>query len=134
MVNFYDTKFEFGYVRNASGEGSSMIYIDEVGTLDSSRYWDMASYGNGKIVENSKEMFRKFLCDSVPDADVLLNKTRMAERTELGKTFKVPVAALMATSDLYKNVAEQLTGVAVAEVGNAREEILDALSAYGIVS
>jgi len=128
-----DTKFEFGYIPNASGDGYSMIYIDEVGTLDSSRYWDEASYADGKIVENSKEMFRKFLCDSVPDADVLLNKKRMEEREELGKTFKVPVEALMATSDLYKSVAEQLTGKPVAEISNAREEILDSLSKFGIL-
>ena len=129
-----DTKFEFGYIPNAAGDGHSMIYIDEVGTLDSSRYWDAAAYADGKIVENSKEMFRKFLCDSVPEADVLLNKERMDERVELGKNFKVPVDALMATSDLYKNTAEKLTGAAVPEISNARQEILDALSPYGIVS
>ena len=129
-----DTKFEFGYIPNAAGDGHSMIYIDEVGTLDSSRYWDAAAYADGKIVENSKEMFRKFLCDSVPEADVLLNKERMDERVELGKNFKGPVDALMATSDLYKNTAEKLTGAAVPKISNARQEILDALSPYGIVS
>lgn len=128
-----DTKFEFGYIPNASGDGHSMIYIDEVGTLDSSRFWDKTAYAEGKIVENSKEMFRKFLCDSVPDADVLLNKERMAEREELGKSFKVPVEALMATSDLYKSTAEKLTGKPVPEIKNAREEILAALTAFGII-
>ncbi len=128
-----DTKFEFGYVKNASGE-TSMIYIDEVGTLDSSRYWDAAAYADGKIIENSKEMFRKFLCDSVPDADVLLNKARMDERNILGKSFKVPVEALMATSDLYKNIAEKFTGKPIPQITKPREEILDALTAYGVVS
>lgn len=128
-----DTKFEFGYVPNTSGDGHTMIYIDEVGTLDSSRYWDKAAYADGKIVENSKEMFRKFLCDAAPEADVLLNKERMDERVELGKSFKVPVEALLATSDLYKNTAEQLTGKPVPEITHARQEILDALQAFGIV-
>lgn len=128
-----DTKFEFGYIPKESGDGYSMIYIDEVGTLDSSRYWDKASYADGNIVENSKEMFRKFLCDSVPDADVLLNKERMDERSVLGKDFKVPVEALMEVSDLYKTTAEQLIGKKIPEVSNAREEILDALSAFGLV-
>jgi phosphoribosylaminoimidazole-succinocarboxamide synthase len=128
-----DTKFEFGYIPNPSGDGYSMIYIDEVGTLDSSRYWDKSAYADGKIVENSKEMFRKYLCDSVPDADVLLNKERMDEREEIGKTFKVPVEALMATSDLYKSTAQKLTGNPVPEITNARQEILDSLAAYGIV-
>ncbi len=110
-----------------------MIYIDEVGTLDSSRYWDKQAYADGKIVENSKEMFRKFLCDSVPEADVLLNKERMDERLQLGESFKVPAEALMATSKLYKNTAEQLTGAPVPEISNARQEIIDALAGYGIV-
>ncbi len=130
-----DTKFEFGYVRGNSGDKDdcSIIYIDEVGTLDSSRYWDATAYKEGKIVENSKEMFRKFLCDSVPEADVLLNKAKMSERKALGVNFKVPVEALMATSNLYKDMAKQLTGSAVPEVGNARQEIIDALASYGIV-
>ena len=130
-----DTKFEFGYVRGTSGDPDdfSMIYIDEVGTLDSSRYWDAAAYSDGKIVENSKEMFRKFLCDSVPDADVLLNKERMDERTELGESYKIPVDAMMAVSDLYKTTAEKLTGKPVPQVENARQEIIDALGAYGLV-
>ncbi len=128
-----DTKFEFGYIPNASGDGYSMIYIDEVGTLDSSRYWDASSYADGKVVENSKEMFRKFLCDSVPEADVLLNKERMEERELLGQNFKVPVDAMMAISELYNNTAEQLTGKPLPKVSNAREEILEALMPFGIV-
>ena len=128
-----DTKFEFGYVPNASGDGYSMIYIDEVGTLDSSRYWEKSSYTQGKIVENSKEMFRKFLCNSVPDADVLLNKERMDERDELGKSFHVPVDAMMEISELYKKKTEEITGKPVPEVGDARQEILDALAGLGLV-
>lgn len=129
-----DTKFEFGYIPNASGEGYSMIYIDEVGTPDSSRYWDAEAYAEGRIVENSKEMFRKFLCDSVPEADVLLNKERMDERTLLGESFKVPVEDLMAVSEVYTSTAERLIGKPVPKVGNAREEILEALAAFGIVA
>jgi phosphoribosylaminoimidazole-succinocarboxamide synthase len=110
-----------------------MIYIDEVGTLDSSRFWDAAAYADGKIVENSKEMFRKFLCDSVPEADVLLNKERMDEREVLGQAYKVPVDAMMAVSELYNNTAEQLTGKPMPKIENAREEILEALAPFGIV-
>jgi phosphoribosylaminoimidazole-succinocarboxamide synthase len=128
-----DTKFEFGYIPNASGDGHSMIYIDEVGTLDSSRFWDASAYADGKIVENSKEMFRKFLCDSVPEADVLLNKERMDEREVLGQAYKVPVDAMMAVSELYNNTAEQLTGKPMPKIENAREEILEALAPFGIV-
>ncbi len=112
----------------------SMIYIDEVGTLDSSRYWDLEAYGEGKMVENSKERFRKMLCDAVPDKDVLLNKDRMAERVPLGETFKVPVESMMAIGELYSQMAERLTGSAVPRIENARQEILDALSSFGIVA
>ena len=128
-----DTKFEFGYVPSPTGDGYSMIYIDEVGTLDSSRYWEKSSYADGDIVENSKEMFRKFLCDAVPDTDVLLNKERMNERDELGKTFLVPVDAMMSVSDLYQKKTEEITGKPVPEVCDARQEILDALTELGIV-
>ncbi len=130
-----DTKFEFGYVANQPGSQTdfSMIYIDEVGTLDSSRFWDLAAYREGKMVENSKERFRKLLCDAVPDKDVLLNKDRMAERGPLGESFKVPVASMMAIGDLYREMAERLTGNAVPRIEHARQEILDALAPYGIV-
>ncbi len=130
-----DTKFEFGYVANKPGSEAdlSMIYIDEVGTLDSSRFWDLAAYREGRMVENSKERFRKLLCDAVPDKDVLLNKNRMAERGLLGETFKVPVQTMMAIGDLYRDMAERLTGGTVPRIEHARQEILDALAPYGIV-
>jgi phosphoribosylaminoimidazole-succinocarboxamide synthase len=130
-----DTKFEFGYVANQPGSETdlSMIYIDEVGTLDSSRYWDLAAYREGEMVENSKERFRKLLCDAVPDRDVLLNKDRMAERGPLGETFRVPVEAMMAIGELYRDMAERLTGAAAPRIEHARQEILDALAPYGIV-
>ena len=57
---FVDTKFEFGYVTDASGN-EKLIYMDEVGTPDSSRIWDGAAYRDGQIVDNSKEDFRKVL-------------------------------------------------------------------------
>jgi phosphoribosylaminoimidazole-succinocarboxamide synthase len=130
-----DTKFEFGYAANQAGAESelSMIYIDEVGTLDSSRYWDLAAYREGRMVENSKERFRKLLCDAVPDRDVLLNKDRMDERGPLGESFRVPVEAMMAIGELYRDMAERLTGAAVPRIAHARQEILDALAPYGIV-
>jgi phosphoribosylaminoimidazole-succinocarboxamide synthase len=128
-----DTKFEFGYVTETEDD-NTLIYIDEVGTLDSSRYWDMSAYQDGSTVENSKEMFRKYLCDAVPDRDVLLNKSRMAEREALGRDFRVPAEAMMAVSELYCNVAERFTDRPVPKIKNARQEILDALSTLGIVT
>merc|ERR1712232_870772 len=43
---FVDTKFEFGYVMDKAGE-EKLIYMDEVGTPDSSRIWDGAKYRDG---------------------------------------------------------------------------------------
>ena len=48
------------YAANAAGE-PKLIYMDEVGTPDSSRIWDGAAYRDGRVVENSKEGFRKML-------------------------------------------------------------------------
>ena len=81
---FVDTKFEFGYVNDAAGN-EKLIYMDEVGTPDSSRIWDGEEYRNGNIVENSKEGFRQFLLNHFEDADILLNKDRMDERTALAR-------------------------------------------------
>lgn len=50
---FVDTKFEFGYVNDAAGN-EKLIYMDEVGTPDSSRIWDGAALRDGQIVEKSK--------------------------------------------------------------------------------
>ena len=42
---FVDTKFEFGYAEDAQGH-RKLIYMDEVGTPDSSRIWDGPAYRN----------------------------------------------------------------------------------------
>ncbi len=46
---FVDTKFEFGYVKDVNGD-DKLIYMDEVGTPDSSRIWDGEEYRARKIV------------------------------------------------------------------------------------
>merc|ERR1712003_378572 len=82
---FVDTKFEFGYVYGKDGK-EKLIYMDEVGTPDSSRIWDGPLYrDSGKVVEKSKEGFRQFLLKHFPDPDVPLNKDRMEERKALAK-------------------------------------------------
>ena len=81
---FVDTKFEFGYVKDVNGN-DKLIYMDEVGTPDSSRIWDGEEYRAGKVVENSKEGFRQLLLAHFPDPDILLNKDRMDEREALAR-------------------------------------------------
>jgi len=130
---FVDTKFEFGYVLTEDGT-PILIYMDEIGTPDSSRYWDKQLYvEQGVAKEESKEEFREALQAAVPDKDVLLNKKRMDERYELAETFRVPDEVFMRTSELYQGLAEQITGAPIPEIGDARAEIVDALRPYGII-
>lgn len=123
---FVDTKFEFGYVKDASGN-DKLIYMDEVGTPDSSRIWDGPSYRNGKIVENSKEGFRQTLLNYFPDPDILLNKNRMPEREALARDNDLPVDVIMAISDTYRNIAEKITGEKIVLSADPKQEIIDIL-------
>ncbi len=104
-----DTKFEFGYVRDESGQ-HSLIYMDEVGTPDSSRIWDGIAYSKGQVVEHSKEAFRQSLLDYVDDAEVLLDHRRFEERKRYAQEHALPVEFLHSLSDTYRSVAERITG------------------------
>ncbi|HAS63841.1 MAG TPA: phosphoribosylaminoimidazolesuccinocarboxamide synthase, partial [Vibrio sp.] len=130
---FVDTKFEFGYVTDAAGR-EKLIYMDEVGTPDSSRIWDRTAYQQGSIVENSKEGFRQFLLNHFPDPDILLNKDRMPEREALAGNNQLPLDALMGVSNTYTAIAEKVTGHPIKLSDNPKQEIIDILSAqYGLI-
>jgi len=120
---FVDTKFEFGYAVDKTGK-ERLIYMDEVGTPDSSRIWDGAAYSEGKVVENSKEGFRIALQKHFPDPDVLLNKDRMEERYKLGRENLLPESMMMETSRTYLDIAEKILGKPVPIQENPREEII----------
>ncbi len=131
---FVDTKFEFGYVTDASGQ-EKLIYMDEVGTPDSSRIWDGAAYREGKVVENSKEEFRKLLLDYFPDPDILTNKDRMDERPALAKENELPESIMMQISGTYLGIAEKITGAPLTLSDNPKAEIVDILnSQYGLIN
>ena len=123
---FVDTKFEFGYVEDMQGN-EQLIYIDEVGTPDSSRIWDGPAYRDGKIIENSKEGFRQLLINNVPDSDVLLNKERMAEREQLAQDYKLPVEVMMQVSDTYVGIASKIIGEPLQIPTDPRSEIIAVL-------
>ncbi|GAA5316456.1 MAG: phosphoribosylaminoimidazolesuccinocarboxamide synthase [Candidatus Pelagadaptatus aseana] len=120
---FVDTKFEFGFVTDKAGN-EKLIYMDEVGTPDSSRIWDGASYRDGQIVENSKEGFRQFLLNHFDDPDILLNKDRMDERSALARDNELPMGALMAVSNTYTGIAEKITGQKIVLSDNPKAEIV----------
>lgn len=130
---FVDTKFEFGYVTDSKGN-EKLIYMDEVGTPDSSRIWDGPSHRDGKVVENSKEGFRQLLLNHFPDPDVLLNKDRMDERLALAKDNALPESVLMAVSETYRNIAEKITGEKIVLSDNPKAEIIEILrNDYGLI-
>ena len=124
---FVDTKFEFGYVTGKDGN-EKLIYMDEVGTPDSSRIWDgPALRENGKVVENSKEGFRQFLLNHFEDSDILLNKDRMDERQALARDNALPTEALMNLSKTYTDIAEKITGQKIELSDNPKAEITQIL-------
>ena len=123
---FVDTKFEFGYVKDKQGN-DKLIYMDEVGTPDSSRIWDGEQYRAGNIVENSKEGFRQLLLNHFPDADILLNKDRMVERIALAADNELPASVLMDVSKTYIDIAEKITGKKIVLNDNPKAEIIEIL-------
>ncbi len=130
---FVDTKFEFGFVTDREGN-EKLIYMDEVGTPDSSRIWDGASYRSGEIVENSKEGFRQFLLNHFEDPDILLNKDRMDERSALARDNELPMDALMDISRTYTGIAEKITGEKIVLSDNPKAEIVAVLrEQYGLI-
>ncbi len=130
---FVDTKFEFGYVTDKAGN-EKLIYMDEVGTPDSSRIWDGAAYRQGEIVENSKEGFRQLLLNHFPDPDILLNKNRMTERTALARDNALPEAVMLQVSKTYVDIAEKITGEKLTLSGNPKAEIIEILrDQYGLI-
>ncbi|MGB0663191.1 MAG: phosphoribosylaminoimidazolesuccinocarboxamide synthase [Pontibacterium sp.] len=123
---FVDTKFEFGYVRDENGD-EKLIYMDEVGTPDSSRIWDGEAYRDGKVVENSKEGFRQLLLNHFPDPDILLNKDRMPEREALAANNPLPESVLMEVSSTYVGIAEKIIGKPLTLSDNPRADIIETL-------
>jgi phosphoribosylaminoimidazole-succinocarboxamide synthase len=123
---FVDTKFEFGYVTDKQGQ-EKLIYMDEVGTPDSSRIWDGAAFRDGRIVENSKESFRQVLLNHFPDPDILLNKARMDERSALASDNALTLEMMMQVSETYLSIAEKITGEKITLSENPKAEIIEIL-------
>jgi phosphoribosylaminoimidazole-succinocarboxamide synthase len=124
---FVDTKFELGYVTNMQGQ-KELIYIDEVGTPDSSRMWDALAFSKGTIQENSKEDFRKNVLHHFSSSrDILLNSERFSERLRLAKEQTLPLHFFMELSDIYQMMAQKITGSSLPIIEHIRESIIDTL-------
>ncbi len=129
---FVDTKFEFGYIQKDDGS-IHMIYMDEVGTPDSSRYLNKALYQKGEIREDSKEFFRQGIINFTPNNEILLNSDMSSQRKVYAKETGLPDSLFLETGELYTGLAETITGKEMPKIENAREEILDALAPYGLL-
>lgn len=121
-----DAKFEFGYVPDAEGI-DHLIYMDEVGTPDSSRIWDADAYADGRVLENSKESFRQSLLALVNDPGVLLDADRMPERQVLARDTVLPRSLFDEVSATYLGLAERITGSPPVMSDDPRQDILDVL-------
>mgnify|MGYP001479199693 CR=1 FL=1 len=128
-----DTKFEFGYARGPDGE-ESLIYIDEVGTPDSSRIWDAIAYRGGSIVENSKEEFRQALLRHLNDPELLLDPERLVERRQFAENHAIPEGLMHNLSGTYLSVAERIIGESIQAPERPMQNILAVLADdYGLV-
>ena len=87
--------------------------MDEVGTPDSSRFWDAQAYMQGKIRENSKEEFRQALLHHVNDPELLLDYRRFEERQRLARSHALPAGMLRSLSEIYLSLAERIIGAPV---------------------
>ncbi|EED32739.1 phosphoribosylaminoimidazole-succinocarboxamide synthase [gamma proteobacterium NOR5-3] len=129
-----DTKFEFGIAPTLHG-GEELIYMDEVGTPDSSRIWRQDDWQRGQPKEHSKEQFREALMAWVEDRDMLLDPARMTERSAFAKANPVPDTFFEDLSHTYAAQAERILGSALPAMERPRERILDILSErFGLVS
>ena len=98
-----DGKKEF-----AMGEGRIPVVVDTFGTADEDRFWDREMFGNGKIVELSKESVRQYYRSS--GYYDLLYSAREAGDKEPEIT-PLPEKIVKETSALYREMYSRLTGL-----------------------
>lgn len=122
-----DTKFEFGLAPSLAG-GHELIYMDEVGTPDSSRIWRRSDWQAGAPREHSKEQFREALLDWVADPRLLLDPTRMAERSAFAASHPVPDQFFEELARTYQEQVSCITGAVPPVSDRPREAMLDLLN------
>ncbi len=125
-----DTKFEFGIAPARDG-GEELLYMDEVGTPDSSRIWRRSDWERGEPKEYSKEQFRAALLDWVPDPSLLLDSQQMEARAAFARQEAVPDSFFEALGETYRSQAAEITGKGISFTGNPREEMLALLDDFG---
>jgi len=101
---FVDTKFEFGYIPAGNGQ-NAMIYIDEVGTPDSSRIWLVVDYtaNPGSPIDESKEGFRQYLIRNAGEALMTPHSGLTEVRGQVASFYNVDVAGLVGRGKRFKD-------------------------------
>ena len=97
-----DGKKEF-----ALGEGRVPVLVDSFGTLDEDRWWDAEAYGQGEIVQLSKEFVRGHYLETGHHSE--LYEARKAGNEE-PPIPALPQETIDQTAMLYADMYERLTG------------------------
>ena len=97
-----DGKKEFGY-----NEKRELVVIDTFGTLDEDRWWDMASYGTGKVDELSKEFVRQHYRETGYHAKLMEAREKGLPEPPIPA---LPKDVIKRVSDLYVSMFERITG------------------------
>ena len=98
-----DGKKEF-----ALGKNRVPVLVDSFGTLDEDRWWDAKSYGEGEIIQLSKEFVREHYL-ATGHHDVLYEARKNGN--EEPPIPELPVNIISETANLYSNMYERLTGL-----------------------
>ncbi|MFT7289140.1 MAG: phosphoribosylaminoimidazole-succinocarboxamide synthase, partial [Halieaceae bacterium] len=122
-----DTKFEFGYAPDAAGR-EQLIFMDEVGTPDSSRIWRRGDWEQGTPREYSKEQFREALLEWLPDRELALDPQRYAERAAFARSHRVPDQFFLELAHTYRSTATRIIGADLQLPERPRESLLDLLN------
>jgi phosphoribosylaminoimidazole-succinocarboxamide synthase len=93
-----DTKFEFGTLSDGT-----LVLIDEVMTPDSSRFWPLETYGEGRGQPS---------LDKQPVRDYLETLVRDGAWNKEPPAPQLPDDVVLATTSRYRTVFQRLTGYA----------------------
>ena len=97
-----DGKKEF-----ALGPGRVPVLVDSFGTLDEDRWWDAAAYGDGEIVQLSKEFVRAHYIETGHHKALYEARNTESEEPPIPA---LPQSVIDDTASLYASMFERLTG------------------------
>ncbi len=97
-----DGKKEFGY-----DENRNLMLIDTFGTLDEDRWWDAASYAQGKVEELSKEFVRQHYRETGYHAKLMEAREKGLPEPDIPA---LPQDVIDRVSKLYTDMYERITG------------------------